>query len=111
MEHEHIYPILKAQKTIAYYRYDIIYDQNKTNIEQTLNEFNNIKPFIKFTTEKEQHEKINYLDITIHQKNKKLEFSIQRKPSQTDIIIPNNSCHIYEHKLSGIKCLLNRLHR
>jgi hypothetical protein len=29
---------------------------------------------------------------------------------QTDIMIPNSSCHPYEHKLSGIKYLLKRLH-
>jgi hypothetical protein len=28
------------------------YNQNKTNIEQILNEFNNIQPSIKFTIEK-----------------------------------------------------------
>jgi hypothetical protein len=59
--------------------------------------------------EKEQHTKISYLDITIHRKEKSLEFSIYRK-FQTDIMIPNSSCHPYEHKLSGIKYLLNRLH-
>jgi hypothetical protein len=83
-----------------------LYDQNKTKIEQRLNEFNNIQPSIK----KEQHEKINYLDITIHHKDNRLEFSIYRKPTQTDIIIPHSSCHAYEHKLSGIKYLLNQLH-
>jgi hypothetical protein len=80
VEHKHIYPILKTQEIIAYYRYadDIICDQNKTNIEQTLNEFNNIQlqPSIKFTIEKEQHKKINYIDITTHHKDKRLEFSI-----------------------------------
>jgi hypothetical protein len=112
VEHKHIYPILKTQEIITCYRYvdNIIYDQNKTNIKQTLNEFNNIQPFIKFTIEKEQHEEINYFNITIHRKDKGLEFSIHRKPTQTDIIIPNSSCHPYEHKLSGIKYLLNRLH-
>jgi hypothetical protein len=29
---------------------------------------------------------------------------------KTDIIIPNSSCHPYEHKMFGINCLLNRLH-
>jgi hypothetical protein len=46
MEHKQIYPILKIQQIIAYLRYFddilIIYDQNKTNIEQTLDEFNNL---------------------------------------------------------------------
>jgi hypothetical protein len=87
-----------------------LYDQNKTNIKQSLHEFNNIQPSIKYTIKKEQHEKINYLDITIHHKDKNFEFSIYRKPTQTDIIIPNSSCHPYKHKLSGIKYLLNTLH-
>jgi hypothetical protein len=50
---------------------------------------------------------INILQYTA---KKSLEFSIYRKPMQTDIIMPNSSCHPYEHKLSGIKYLLNRLH-
>jgi hypothetical protein len=39
-----------------------------------------------------------------------LQFSIYRKPTQTGIIIRNSSCHPYEHKLSGINYVLNRLH-
>jgi hypothetical protein len=78
MEHKHLYPILKTQEIMTYYRYVddilIIYDQRRTNIKQTLNEFNNIQPSINFTIEKEQHEKINYLDITIHRRNKRLKF-------------------------------------
>jgi hypothetical protein len=50
-EHDHLYPILIAHEIIAYYRYDddifIIYDENQTNIEQTLYEFNSIQPSIK----------------------------------------------------------------
>jgi hypothetical protein len=114
MEHKHIYPILKTQGITAFYRYvddiSIMYDQNKTNIAQTLNEFNNIQPSIKFTIEKEQHTKINYLDITINGKEKRLQFPIYRKRTQTDIIIPNSSCHPYGHKLSDIKHIINRLH-
>jgi hypothetical protein len=33
-----------------------------------------------------------------------------RKPTQTDITVTNSSCDPYEHKLSGIKYLLNWLH-
>jgi hypothetical protein len=43
--------------------------------------------------------------------DKRLEFSIYRKPTQTDIIISNSSCHPYKHKLLGIKYLLNRFQR
>jgi hypothetical protein len=61
--------------------------------ECTFNNFKKLKPSLKFTTEKELHEPINFLDLTI-------QFSIYRKPTQTDIMIPNSSCHPYEHKLS-----------
>jgi hypothetical protein len=66
----------------------IIYDQNKTNIEQTLKEFNNLKLSIKFTIGKELREEINFLFLTIHRKDKKLKFSIYKKPRPTNIIIP-----------------------
>jgi hypothetical protein len=72
MEHKHVYPILKTQEIITYYRYiyAIMYGQNKTNVEQTFDKFNYIQPCIAFTIKKEQHIEINYLDITIHCKEK-----------------------------------------
>jgi hypothetical protein len=85
----------------------IMYDKNKTNTDQTLNEFNNLRSSRKFTIEKESHEEINFLDLTIHHKAEKLEFSIYRKPTQTNIIIPISCCHPYEYKLLGINYLLN----
>jgi hypothetical protein len=46
MEHTQTYPILIKQPIIAYFRYVvdilIIYDQNKTSIDHTLNEFNKL---------------------------------------------------------------------
>jgi hypothetical protein len=46
MEPKHIYPVLKTRQIIPYYRFadGIIYDENKTNMEQTYNEFNNTQP-------------------------------------------------------------------
>jgi hypothetical protein len=80
------------------------------DVEHTLDKFNKLQPSIKFTIEKELHESINFLDLAIHRKDRNLQFTIYRKLTQTDIIIPNSSCHPYEHKLSGINYLLNRLH-
>jgi hypothetical protein len=114
IEHKQIYQTLIKQQIITYFRYvdDIlmIYYQRETNIEHTLDKINKLQPFIKFTTEKELHKSINFLDLTINRKDRNLQFAIYRKPTQTDIIIPNSSCHPYEHKLSGINYLLNRLH-
>jgi hypothetical protein len=95
-EDTQIYPILIQQQIIAYFRYVddilIIYDHNKTNTDHTLNEFIKPQQTIKCTIEKEQ-ESINFLDIRIHRKDKNLQYSIYRKPTQTDIIIPKISCH------------------
>jgi hypothetical protein len=65
--------------------------------------------YFTFTIEEEEHKSINFLDLTIHQKDKHLQFSIYREPTNTDII-PNSSCYPHEHKMSGINYLLNRLH-
>jgi hypothetical protein len=86
----------------------IYYEKNK-DINQTHNEFNRLQPTIKFTIEKEEHEQIHFLYLTIHRKSKHLQFSIYRKPTSADTIIPNSSCHPYEHKMSGVNYLINRL--
>jgi hypothetical protein len=44
----------------------MIYDQNKTNIDHTLNEFNKLQSTINFAIEKEQHESFNFLHLTIN---------------------------------------------
>jgi hypothetical protein len=38
-----------------------------------------------------------------------MQFSIYQKPTKTDIIIPKSSRHPYEHKMSGINYLVNRM--
>jgi hypothetical protein len=111
MEHTKTHPILIKQQIIAYFRYVddilIIYDQKKTDIKYTLDKFNKLQSTIRFTIEKEKQKSINYLDIEIYQNDKNMQFSIYRKPTKTDIIIPESSCHPYEHKVSGIKYLVN----
>jgi hypothetical protein len=51
----------------------------------------------------------NYLDITIENTNNTFTFSIYRKPTTTDLIIHNDSCHPTEHKHSAIRCMINRM--
>jgi hydroxymethylpyrimidine pyrophosphatase-like HAD family hydrolase len=70
MEHEKLYPILKKHQKIGYFRYVddilIMYNKNKTNRDETLTEFNKQTTSIKFTIEKEQHNSLNFPDLTIH---------------------------------------------
>jgi hypothetical protein len=113
LEHTQIYGFLIKQHIIAYFRYLddilIVYDSKKTNIDDTINDFNKMQPKIKFTVEKENKKSINFLDIGIHRGKDNLQFSIYRKKTATDIIIPSDSCHPQEHKIAGIKYLLNRV--
>lgn len=94
--------ILNKYQIIDYYRQTdeilIIYNTQVTNINSTLDEFNIIHPEIKFTMEKESHNKINYLDLTISKARNKLNMGIYTKPTTTDLVMPNDSCHLYEQK-------------
>jgi hypothetical protein len=74
-----------------------------------LDTFNQIHPNLHYTIELEEDNKINYLDLTIHRKNDTFEFSNFRKHTYTDIIIPHNSCHPYEHRYAAVRYFINRL--
>jgi hypothetical protein len=56
--------------------------------------------------EKENH--INFLDITIAKKENRLSYTVYRKPTTTDIIIPNDSCHPSQQKMAAIRFLTKR---
>jgi hypothetical protein len=115
LEHTIIFDILMKHQIIDYYRYAddilIIYNSHKTNIENTLYEFNNIHPNIKFTIEKEVNNTINFLDLSINKADNNLQLGIYRKPTTTDSIIHNDSCHPLEHKRAAINFLINRLNQ
>jgi hypothetical protein len=64
IEHTCIYNILQKHNIVSYHRYVddilIIYDSTKTNINNTLVEFNGISKTLKFTIEKEQDQFSEY---------------------------------------------------
>jgi hypothetical protein len=74
----------------------IICNENKRDIENLLNCFNNLNPKLNFTKEKVTKRSISFLYITIHREENN--FSVDRKPTYTDSIIPNDSYHPTEHK-------------
>jgi hypothetical protein len=108
MENTTIYDLLIKHKVEDYFRYvdDILvmYKEDNTNVYKMLDDFNNLAPTMKFTLEDEQNNKINLLDITITKNHNGLAFEIYRKPTATDTIIPNDSCHPREHKTAAIRC-------
>jgi len=64
-----------------------------------------------FSIEKELDNSINFLDITAHKSIENFSFSIivYQKPTTTDTVIPNDSCHPPEHKHAAIRYMLNRM--
>lgn len=105
--------IKKYDPTGTYYRYvdDTIYiSQNKgTNIDKIITEINNIHKKLKFTIEEEKNNKLNYLDITITRNINKFTYTIYRKPTQTDMIIPYKSIHPHQHKMAAFYSMLYRM--
>jgi hypothetical protein len=89
----------------------MIYDENSTDIHEVHIAFNNLAPTIKFTIETKTDNNINFLDITIQNKENKLLFSVHCKPTTTDVIIPKNSCHPPppEQKYAAIRHMVNRI--
>jgi hypothetical protein len=79
IEHTQIYPILIQQKIIAYFRYVddilIIYYQNITYIDHTLNEFNKLQKTRKRTRS------IHLLDINTSERQKFTKFNISKTHS------------------------------
>ena len=69
---------------------------------------NSLHQSIEFTLEYGGH-KINFLDLNIDISTGKHEFSIYRKPTFTDVIIPINSNHHRIHKTASLKSMVNRL--
>jgi len=86
-----------------------MYKDDKTNVRRVLEDFNNLVPSMKFTLEKEQNKKIYFLDIAVTKNHDGLYIEIYRKPTATDSIIPNDSCHPREHKAAAIRYYCNRV--
>jgi hypothetical protein len=80
----------------------------KMNIYEVLTQFNQIHPKLQFTLEEEADHHIHFLNVTIIRKNNNIQFNIFQKPTTTDAIIPQESCHPDEHKTSAIRFLRNR---
>jgi hypothetical protein len=85
-----------------------IYDIRHTDIDKVLNQFNKINKEIQFTLGQEQNNSTHFLDLTIATIDNNFQFKIYRKLKTRDAIIPADSCHSSEHKMSAIRYLHNR---
>jgi hypothetical protein len=114
LEHTLIWRILQKHRIIDYYRYVddilIVYNTHLTNIDDTITEFNQVHPKLKFAIKKEVNNQINYLHLTILKENNRFTYAVYRKPTTTDSILHNQSCYPGVHKKSGINFLFNCTH-
>jgi hypothetical protein len=112
-ENTKIIGILFEHHILVCFRYvDNILVVNKndtTYIHDVLDIFNSIIPITKFTMGDDKENKTNFMDITISEEENNISFNIYRKPTTTDTVIPNNSCHPQENKLAAIRYLTNRM--
>lgn len=100
-------------KIVYYHRYVddtlLLIEGNDNDIQQIHQHLNNLHHKIQFTKETEQNNSINFLDLTIKNDNGTHKFEIYRKPTTTDTIINNNSCHPNSHKSAFFKSMVNRI--
>ena len=70
---------------LGYFRYVddilIVHNNESTNIDPVLEQFNDITNKLHFTIEKGNNNELNFLDISIHRHPSKFEFGVYRKPS------------------------------
>lgn len=110
---EKIYSHPISKQFLYYFRYvdDILVCFKGTDRQlSTLQQFlNTLHPNITFTTELEENNSLNFLDLTLTKDNNKHIFSIFHKPSQTDITIHNTSFHPYQQKMLAYSSMIHRL--
>jgi hypothetical protein len=99
--------LLEDKKIVYYNRYVddifIIYDQRKITPQTILEDFNIQHEDLNFTINNETNDQITYLDLNLTNKPGQIKMEIYRKPTATDVMINNSSCHPQEHKLASNK--------
>lgn len=93
-------------KSTYYYKYvdDIFckYDENDRKINIFKKYPKNIYPNLKFTSELEQNNSLNYVDLTITKANQTFDFVIlYTNLTQTNLTIHATSHHHMNHKLAA----------
>jgi hypothetical protein len=68
-----------------------------------------MRPPLQFTCNLKIIKAFFFVDLTISRNDKELEFGIYRISTNTDTIIPFNSCHPLDHIFAALRFLSNRL--
>ena len=83
----------------------------RENIGPLLSLLNSLYESINFTIEREQDEKIPFLDLLLKRNNNKVEVSVYRKPTSTVRYIPQSSYTSFQHKMAAFNSMTYKLCR
>ena len=88
-----------------------IWEHSDEDLNTFLTELNNYDEHIKFTMEKENDQKISFLDVLIIRQQSELKTTIYRKPTSTFKLIDIDSAHPFSNKAGTLNCLITRAFR
>ena len=80
-----------------------------TNEQAILYQINTIDENLQFKMSTEENNTINYLDISIHRNNNRIDLNIYRKPTGTDTTIHFTTNHPHEHKIAAFRHYIHRM--
>lgn len=94
-----------------WYRYvdDVFAICNQRKVDYILSLLNSQHKSIQFTCEREQNNKLPFLDIMVEKIGVNLEFDIYRKPTSCNRFIVNESYHHFKHKMAAFHSMIHRL--
>jgi hypothetical protein len=113
IEERYIKHWIGDQNIVYYKRYVddifIIFDTSKIN-EITINEvISSIDQHLEFKITEETNNSIKYLDMAINRNENRMEISIYRKPTSTNVTIEHSSNHPQDHKYAAYRYCINRM--
>jgi hypothetical protein len=88
---------------------DVLAIVKKDQVNEVLTKLNQIYPTIKFTVEVEENGAIPFLDLMIRRNNDSVDFSIYRKPTDSQLLINDDSFHHPSHKHAAFHSMIHRL--
>jgi predicted GIY-YIG superfamily endonuclease/uncharacterized protein (UPF0335 family) len=86
----------------------IIWNGNDNDLQAFLDHMNNLAPTIKFTMEKEENNKLPFLDVMVQKHRDTIQTSVYRKPTHTGQYLNFTSNHSSNTKHGIIKTLVDR---
>jgi len=113
VEHTNVVDTLNQHKKLGYFHYVgdflIVYDNTDTDIPNVIQRFSSINRTLIFSKQGETDNSLNFLDVTLRRRRSNFTVTIFRKPTKTDFIICNTSCHSSSQKLASNQILLQQI--